>query len=302
MKPTERRLLREVPAMRRHLVVTTGTATATGVAIILQADLLARVLTGASATTLVALAAVVVARAGLVWGQTVLARRAAAEVKADLRDRLLGHIGRLGPFRLGRERHGELIALVTRGLDALDPYFTGYLPKFTAAVVVPPLILGRLVFADWSSAVIIAVTLPLIPVFGAMVGLHTRRRTELQWALLGRLGGHFLDVVTGLPTLRAFGRAHHQVEIVRRIAGGIDEVSRVRGQHHHRRCGTAFAARRSGASPHDRHDPGCTCVPGEYSREPALREAGRQSQRSLGGRTSGWPARLDRVFAQWLGH
>ncbi|PXX58676.1 ATP-binding cassette subfamily C protein CydD [Nocardia tenerifensis] len=204
--------------MRRHLGVTGLAALATGVAVILQADLLARVLTGGSTAVFLALGAVVVARAALVWGQMILARRGATEIKTDLRARLLGHIARSGPLRLGRERQGELTTLVTRGLDALDPYFTGYLPKYVATAVIPVLVLTRLAFADWVSAAIIAVTLPLIPIFGALVGLHTRQRTEQQWALMSRLGGHFLDVVTGLPTLRAFGRARHQIGVVRRIS------------------------------------------------------------------------------------
>jgi ATP-binding cassette subfamily C protein CydD len=68
------------------------------------------------------------------------------------------------------------------------------------------------------SAVIVAVTLPLVPVFGALVGTHTRARTARQWSSLSRLGGHFLDAVAGLPTLRAFGRADAQAATVARMA------------------------------------------------------------------------------------
>lgn len=210
--------MREVPAARRHLVVTGLLAAGTAAVVIVQASLLARVLSGGATWPLLALAAAFCARAALAWAQRMLAHRAASAVKTELRERVLVHIGRLGPVRLGGERHGELTTLVTRGLDALDPYFTGYLPRLVAAVVVPPPVVVWLAFADWPSAAIIVVTLPLIPVFGALVGLHTRRRTEHQWALLSRLGGHFLDVVAGLPTLRAFRRARHQVGVVHRMA------------------------------------------------------------------------------------
>ncbi|AYF77286.1 thiol reductant ABC exporter subunit CydD [Nocardia yunnanensis] len=217
MKPIERRLIRENPCARAHLLVSVVLTVVTAMAIIAQADLLARALTGAT-WALPALAGVIVVRAALAHGRTILADRAAATVKSALRERLLRAIGSMPVARLNRDRHGELTTLVTRGVAALDPYFTGYLPKLVAAVVIPPLVLVRLAAADWLAALTIAVTLPLIPLFGALVGLHTRRRTEQQWSALSRLSGHFLDVVTGLPTLRAFGRARHQVDVVARLS------------------------------------------------------------------------------------
>ena len=81
-------------------------------------------------------------------------------------------------------------------------------------VTVPLAVLARVSFADWISAVIIAVTLPLIPLFGILIGWHTRAQTQRQWQLLARLGGHFLDVVAGLPTLKLFGRARAQAEVI----------------------------------------------------------------------------------------
>ena len=116
------------------------------------------------------------------------------------------------------EKRGEIATLVGRGLDGLDAYFTGYLPQLVLGVTVPIAVLARLVFADWTSAVIVAVTLPLIPIFGALVGWQAQAATERQWRRLSMLGGHFLDMVAGLPTLRAFGRAKAQVEVVRRMA------------------------------------------------------------------------------------
>ncbi|MFI1917917.1 thiol reductant ABC exporter subunit CydD [Nocardia sp. NPDC020380] len=218
MKPIERQLLREVPGIRRYLIVTGAAAGLSAVAIIAQADLLARVLSGSAMSILLVLAGVVAIRAALAYGQTVLARRTAIGVKTELRERLLRHIARLRPAQPGGAGHGQLTTSITRGLDALDPYFTGYLPNLVAAVVIPPIIIARLAFADWLAALTIVVTLPLIPIFGALVGLHTRARTERQWAALSRLGGHFLDVLAGLPTLRAFGRAQHQIGVVRRMS------------------------------------------------------------------------------------
>lgn len=111
-----------------------------------------------------------------------------------------------------------MVTLAGRGLDALDPYLTGYLPSAAVAAVVPFAVVVRLFAADLATAVIVVLTLPLIPIFGALVGWTTRAVTERQWRALARLGGHFLDVVRGLPTLRAFGRARYQASVIREVA------------------------------------------------------------------------------------
>ncbi|MFD5130645.1 thiol reductant ABC exporter subunit CydC, partial [Streptomyces olindensis] len=107
----------------------------------------------------------------------------------------------------------------TRGVDALDDYFSRYLPQLGLAVVVPVAVLARIVTEDWVSAAIIVGTLPLIPVFMVLIGWATQSRMDRQWRLLSRLSGHFLDVVAGLPTLKVFGRAKAQAESIRRITG-----------------------------------------------------------------------------------
>ncbi|MEU2712150.1 thiol reductant ABC exporter subunit CydD [Streptomyces sp. NPDC007205] len=224
MKPVERRLMREVPALRRHLTYSTVLALLGAGLVVGQAALLAGVLADGFAghavreAPLAALAAVMALRALLTWVRGALAQRAAADAKATLRDRITGRLRHTGPLRLTTRRHGETATLLTRGLDALDPYVVGYLPTMTATAVVPLVVVAWLWWTDWTSALIIVVTLPLIPVFGALVGMHTAQRTARQWRLLARLGGHFLDVVAGLPTLRAFGREGHQTRVVGEMA------------------------------------------------------------------------------------
>ncbi|MFF1305825.1 thiol reductant ABC exporter subunit CydD [Streptomyces sp. NPDC058307] len=224
MKPVERRLLREVPALRRHMTNSTALAVLGAVLVTAQAALLARVLADGFAGhavrvgPLAALAAVMTLRALLTWVRGTLAQRAAAAAKHTLRDRITGRLQHTDPLRLATRRHGETATLLIRGLDALDPYVVGYLPTMTATAVVPTIVVGWLWWTDWTSALIIVVTLPLIPVFGALVGMHTATRTARQWRLLARLGGHFLDVVAGLPTLRAFGREGHQTRVVGEMA------------------------------------------------------------------------------------
>ncbi|MEU8952673.1 thiol reductant ABC exporter subunit CydD [Streptomyces sp. NPDC048518] len=224
MKPVERRLLREVPALRRHMTYSSVLALVGAGLIVTQAVLLATVLADGFADhalrtgPLAALAAVMALRALLTWLRGVLAQRAAAGAKAALRDRITGRLQHTNPLRLAARRHGETATLLTRGLDALDPYVVGYLPTMAATAVVPLTVVAAVWWTDWTSALIIVVTLPLIPVFGALVGMHTAQRTARQWRLLSRLGGHFLDVVAGLPTLRAFGRERHQTKVVREMA------------------------------------------------------------------------------------
>ena len=82
---------------------------------------------------------------------------------------------------LGGQRAGEITTLSTKGLDGLDSYFARYLPQLVLAVLVPIAVLARVAVADWISAVIIAVTLPLIPLFAVLVGWHTKAQTRKQW-------------------------------------------------------------------------------------------------------------------------
>lgn len=211
--------MRAEQSVRKHLAVTLVAAVLAGVLVLAQAELLAGVLSGRfTGTALAFLAGVVGLRALLGWTQGVFAGRTATGVKSALRDRLLGRLQDLGPARLAGHRSGELVTLAGRGLDRLDPYLTGYLPAMAVAAVVPLAVLVRLFAADLASALIVLVTVPLIPIFGALVGMHTKTVTERQFHALARLGGHFLDVVRGLPTLRAFGRARHQATVIQQVA------------------------------------------------------------------------------------
>ncbi|REF96986.1 ATP-binding cassette subfamily C protein CydD [Asanoa ferruginea] len=222
--------MHRVPATRRHFAVLGLAGVATAVVIVLQATALATVLTAAAGgrldrTALGLFVVLVAGRAALAWAQGAVTAWSAAAVKEALRVELLGSVTRRDPAWLAGQRGGSLATLVGRGLDGLDAYFTGYLPQLVLGVTIPIAVLARLVFADWTSAVIVAVTLPLIPVFGALVGWQAQAATERQWRRLSRLGGHFLDMLSGLPTLRAFGRAQAQVDVVRRMADAHREAT-----------------------------------------------------------------------------
>ncbi|MFI6876030.1 thiol reductant ABC exporter subunit CydD [Streptomyces sp. NPDC050400] len=224
MKPVERRLMRELPVLRSHLRRCAVLALLGAGLVVGQATLLATVLADGFAgrpvtvAAAAALGAVVAGRAVLAWARGVLTHRAAADAKHALRTRITDRLSGAAALRPSARDHGGTATLLVRGLDALDPYVVGHLPTTTAAAVVPVAVVAWLFVTDWSSALVVVVTLPLIPVFGALVGRHTARRTARQWQLLARLGGHFLDVVAGLPTLRAFGREGHQVRRVGEMA------------------------------------------------------------------------------------
>ena len=227
MRAVDPRLLRHARAARSHLIVTVLLGLAVTGLIVIQAALLAHALatatagTGALGTggralavTLVFLLGVVSARAAVAYGAETAALRAAARVKSELRRKLIGHCLRLAAASPDGQRPGQVAATATRGLDALDPYFARYLPQLVLSAAVPAAVVATVTAADWISGVVIAVTLPLIPFFAALAGLQAKAATRRQWRLLAQLGGHFLDVVQGLPTLKAFGRAKFQEQVI----------------------------------------------------------------------------------------
>lgn len=226
MKPIDPRLLRYARATRVFLIAVVALGLVGAALVIAQAMLIAEIVVGsfqkgqsvsALTTPLLLLAGIAAARGLVSWLTELAAHRASAAVKSELRGRLLDRAAALGPGWLSGQKAGSLIALATRGVDALDDYFARYLPQLGLAVVVPVAVLARIVTEDWVSAAIIVVTLPLIPVFMILIGWYTQARMDRQWKLLSRLSGHFLDVVAGLPTLKIFGRAKAQAESIRAI-------------------------------------------------------------------------------------
>ncbi len=226
VKPIDPRLLHYARATRLFLAAVVALGLVGALLVIAQAMLIAEIVVGgfeggltvtALRTPLLLLAAVALGRALVAWLTELAAHRASAAVKSELRGRLLERAARLGPDWLTGQRTGSLVALATRGIDALDDYFARYLPQLGLAVVVPVAVLARIVTEDWVSAAIIVVTLPLIPLFMILIGWATQSQMDRQWQLLSRLSGHFLDVVAGLPTLKVFGRAKAQAESIRTI-------------------------------------------------------------------------------------
>lgn len=228
MRALDPRLLRYARATRTFLFVSVALGSLGALLIVAQAwllaDVVARAFIGGRSlaqlrTPLVVLLVVVVARAVLAWAAELAASRSSARAKSQLRTALLERIPALGAGSSREQRRtGELTILATRGIDALDGYFSLYLPQLFLAVIVPVVVIVAVLFGDWISAAIIAFTIPLIPLFMALVGATTRERMDRQFQTLERLAGHFLDVVAGLTTLKVFGRARAQAAAIAEIA------------------------------------------------------------------------------------
>ena len=191
---------------------------------LVQAALLAHVVAGvflrglslgASLPWLMGLVLAFCGRAAATWLVEVSGHRAASEVRSHLRMELAG---RLLARPLGAERTGELVHTLAGGMDALDAYYSRYLPQLVAAVAVPLAVLGWTAPRDHLSAGIIALTMPLVLLFMVLIGIAARQSTDRRWLALSILSAHLLDVVQGLPTLRLFGRAKAQQETIERVA------------------------------------------------------------------------------------
>ena len=221
--PVDARLLRYTRSTRRFLNLTVAVGVGTAGLLICQAYLLASIIAGAFVDheglgdlrgRFIVLVAVVVARSLLAWATEWASNRASATAKSELRLALVDHIAALGPAAVNKDRAGSVAVLATTGIDALDGYFSRYLPQVFVAVIVPVAVIAAIAPFDWLSALILIVTVPLIPLFMALVGASTAQRTARRAAILDRLAGHFVDVVSGLPTLRIFGRAKAQARSI----------------------------------------------------------------------------------------
>jgi thiol reductant ABC exporter CydD subunit len=226
VRALDQRLLAYARATRTFLFISVALGALSALLIVTQAWLLADVVSRAFLggqslaqlqTPLSMLLLVVMARATVAWAAELAASRSSARAKSQLRAALLARAATLGLDSSREQRTGELAILATRGIDALDGYFSLYLPQLFLAVIVPVVVIVAVLWNDWLSAAIIAFTIPLIPLFMALVGAATKERMDSQFRILERLAGHFLDVVAGLGTLKIFGRAKAQARAIREI-------------------------------------------------------------------------------------
>ena len=218
MRALDRRLLARAAPVRRLLVVDSALGLSAAVLVLVQAtliaDIVARAFSGAPFSALrgelILLALAFSARGALAWSAEVAGRRAASTVLSELRLELVERRLRAQPAALDGVEAGELTAATVQGVDDLAAYFGRYLPQVVLAVTVPVAVLVYVAWIDLESALLLLVTLPLVPVFMWLIGRSTAERTRERWLALRLLSTHFLDVVRGLPTLRAFNRSRAQ--------------------------------------------------------------------------------------------
>ncbi len=221
------RLMAEGRRTRGALYFGIGLGVVAALLVILQAVLLAHVVRGvvfghqglaAVAPLLWALAGLFGLRAALSYAAEIVAFKASAKIKTYLRQTLLHHILQLGPMQAADEKSADLAATMIEGIEALEPYFSRYMPQMALVVAVPLAILALVFPVDWISGLILLAAGPLIPLFMVFVGYRAEAINQRQWQKLLLMSAHFLDIVQGLTTLKLFGRALDEIGIVARIS------------------------------------------------------------------------------------
>jgi len=222
----DQRLLQRARPVRRLLAADVILGAGASALVLVQATLLASIVAkafeGASlrevAPSLGLLALTFTGRAVLAWGFEIAGRRAASSVLSQLRLALVERRLRDQPASLDGTESGEIAASAVQGVDALETYFGRYLPQVVLAVLVPIAVLLWVGMIDPASAGLMLLTLPLVPVFMWLIGRYTEDRTREHWRALRLLSTHFLDVVRGLPTLRAFNRGRAQTAAISEVS------------------------------------------------------------------------------------
>ncbi len=225
MRPFDPRLLRYASASRTFLLLGGALGLAQTLVVLAFSWLLSRCIVGGVegrsvaelAQTVGALAAVIAARAVLVWLTELVAHRGAAQVKSQLRARVLERVSALGPDWLASRQGARVTTVVTIGLDALDTYFARYLPQLLLTAIATPIFIVVVWLQDVPSGITLVIVLPLIPVFMVLIGLATQAVQRQQWEALQRLSSGFLDLVGGLGTLKIYGRERRQAGRLRMI-------------------------------------------------------------------------------------
>ena len=221
MRPFDPRLLTQVPATRRPVVALGAIGVGQGLATIGLAfaltNLVVAVVEGREVVTPAAwLVGLFAVRALLAIANELVGSWAGLLVSTALRERLIA--AWMERDADSRPEAGGAQALATQGMTSIEPYVARYLPALVSGAFLPLLAIGTLLLVDWPSALIVALTVPLLPVFAALIGYTTEKSTQRRWQSLSALSGHFLDVMRGLPTLSSYGRAEAQVETIATVS------------------------------------------------------------------------------------
>ena len=222
-----KKLMQQIKYARSMLVLTILCAVLGTVVTITQMVLLSRIVSQVFLShqgleqvgmLLLFLLGMIVVRAAFVWGREVSAQQSAVKVKAELRARLLTHLLQLGPTFCKGERTGELVTVASEGIERIDGYVSRYLPQVVLSGLIPLLIVLTIFPLDWSSALLLLITGPIIPLLMILVGSYAEKHIQHQWVALSRMGAYFLDVIQGLTTLKLFGRSQIEQERIAHVS------------------------------------------------------------------------------------
>ena len=175
--------------------------------------------------SLVGILIIIGVRAVLQFCSDISAREAAIRIKENLRERFLKQLIGLGPVYARGERAGELLNTAAEGIEAIDEYFSRYIPQLLLAAFVPLIIMGFVFPQDYKSGIILLLTGPLIPFFMILIGKLAEKKSLRQWQSLSRMSAHFLDMLQGLTTLKVFGRSKDQAKVIGRVSESFRRVT-----------------------------------------------------------------------------
>ena len=168
---------------------------------------------------------IIAGRAFLTWVNEVSANLVAVKIKSDLRERLFNHILNLGPAYTRGQRTGELTTAAVEGIEALDTYYSQYLPQLVVTALIPISILIVVFPIDLLSGFVMLVTAPLIPFFMILIGKGAEIVTKRQYQTLSRLSAHFLDSLQGLTTLKLFGQSKAHAKNIEKVSNQFRDTT-----------------------------------------------------------------------------
>jgi len=167
----------------------------------------------------------IASRGFLVWTSEYSASKLANHIKLNLRERLYAFIQDLGPSYTQRSQTGSIVNLLTDGIEALDAYYSQYLPQVLFAILIPLAILACVLPVDPLSGLILFLTAPIIPVFMVLIANLADALTQKQWKMLSRMSAYFLDILQGLTTLKILGRSKDQVEVIAKVSDRFRSIT-----------------------------------------------------------------------------
>lgn len=173
----------------------------------------------AAITWIIAFAVVVAVRGVLVWATEIAAQQTAQRTKAHLRERLLRKLLELGPGYAAQRQTGDLQTAIVTGVEALESYYSRYLPTIFVAIASCVGVILYLAYVDWRSAILLAAFVIALPIADRLWLRWRMPKSSGIFAAMGAFAAYLLDSLQGIVTLKAFdATARRRMELARRAA------------------------------------------------------------------------------------